>query len=253
MGFLSFTIAMFAFALETTLVWRARQGEFLSRFPLFYSYVVFVFLTNLVGIVVFYRLPQSYPNVFWFDFTAMLVVEFAVLLEASDHIFESYPLIRRLGRFLTACICLFFFVVYVIPPFMQPRSPRAAIFDFVKRTSLTKAVLILVLLAAARLFHVSLERHVAGILLGFATYLSLNIANITLAEQYTPIGYAPVFAVVGPISFVLALGIWNLALWRYEPILPDGREILGDYEKNPEPVGRRLGRFNSELIRLLRR
>jgi len=253
MGFFSFTIATLAFALEVTLFWRARNGEFLSKFSLFYSYVAFVFLKSVLDLVAFYKLPQYYPNVFWFTLTLMLVAEFAVLLEASDHIFRSYPLIRRLGRFLTACICLFFLVVYIIPPFMQPRSPRAAIFDFVKRTSLTKAVLILALLAAARLFHLALGRHVPGILLGFATYLSLNIANIALAERYLLAGYGPIFAVVGPVSFVLALGIWNIALRRYEPVSPDAREFLGGFEKNPEPVGSRLGRYNNELMRLLRR
>jgi len=253
MGFLSFTIAMLAFTLEVTLVWRARLGEFLSLFPLFYSYVAFVFLKTLLDVFSFYKLPQYYPNIFWFTFTVMLVAEFAVLLEASDHIFGSYPLIRRLGRFLTACICLVFLVVYVIPPFAQPRSPRAAIFDLVKRTSLTKAVLILVLLVAARLFHVALGKQVSGILLGFATYLSLNIANIALVERYALTGYAKIFAVAGPLSFVLALGIWVVALWRYVPVSPDESELLREVENDSEPVGSRLGRYNSELMRLLRR
>jgi len=253
MGFFGFPIAVLALALEAILILRARQGKFLSQFPLFYSYIVFVFLKSLVDFVAFYGLPQYYANVFWFTFTVMLVAEFAVLLEASDHIFGPYPLIRRLGRLLTACISLVFFVVYVLPPLRHPRSPRAAIFDFVKRTSLTKAVLILVLLAAARSFHLSLGKRVSGILLGFATYLSLNIANVALVERYALAGYARIFGVVGPLSFVLALGIWNIALWRYAPASPIYNELLRGFEKSSEPVGSRLGRYNNELTRLLRR
>ena len=253
MTFFSFALWFTSLSLEATLLLRARQGRFLTQFPIFYSYIFFVLITDAACYAVNFLIPEYYASAFWFCFTVWLVAEFAVLLEVSDHIFEPYPPIRRLGRLLTACICLVFFVVYVIPPLLQSRSSRAAIFDLVKRTSLTKAVLILVLLAAARLFRLPLGKYVSGILLGFATYLSLNIANVALAEWYVPAVYGRIFAVAGPLSFVLALAIWNIALWRYETVLPGGRELLRGVESFPEPVSSWLGRYNSELIRLFRR
>src|SRR5260370_32318431 len=132
MGFFSFALWIFSFALQAALLLRARWGGFLNQFPIFYSYIFFVMMTDWVSYIVYFFYAEYYASVFWFFFSVWLVAEFAVLAEASDHIFKPYPPIRRLGRLLTACICLIFFVVYVIPPLMQPRSSRAAIFDLVK-------------------------------------------------------------------------------------------------------------------------
>jgi hypothetical protein len=253
MGFFSFALWIFSFALQAALLLRASRGSFLNQFPIFYSYIFFVMATDFVAYVLSFLYPEYYASIFWFFFTFWLVAEFAVIVEVSDHIFRPYRPIRQLGRFLMACVCLIFFVVYVIPPLMHPRSSRAAIFDLVKRTSLTKASLILVLLVAARFFSLPIGKHVSGILLGFATYLSLNITNIALAERYDPAGYGRIFAIVGPSSFILALAIWNVALWQYEPVSPEGRGLERRAENNSGHLINRLGKYDSELTRFFRR
>lgn len=125
--------------------------------------------------------------------------------------------------------------------------------ELVKRSSLTKAVLIVVLLGAARLYGLSLGRNVSGIMLGLATYVSINIANMALHEKYGGSGYTGIFAVVGPVSFILALAIWSVALWRYEPISPGGRGLARSAESISEPLTNRLGKFDSELTRFFRK
>jgi hypothetical protein len=249
----SFGLAMFSFALEATLLLRARQRRFLSEFPIFYSYVFVILVTSSIDFVIYFLFPKYYASTFWFFFVVWLVAEFAVLGEASDHIFKPYPPVRRLGRLLTVCICLAFFVFYIAPQLFQPQSSRLAMLELVKRSSLTKAVLIVVLLGAARLYRLPLGKNVSGIMLGLASYLSINIANVALHEKYGGAGYARIFAVVGPVSFVLGLAIWNIALWRYEPVLQGGRELDRSAENISEPLTNRLGKYDSELTRLFRR
>ena len=253
MEWYSYALSIFSMALEATLLLRARQGRFLSQFPFFYSYVTYVLGWTLVTFLLYFLMPQQYPSAFWFCYTIMLVAEFAVLLEGSDHIFKPYPAIRRLGLLLTLCIGLIFFVVYIIPPLTQHQTSRAAMLDLVKRTSLTKAVMIVILIAAARLCRLPLGKNISGMLLGFATYLSISIANFALAQRYAQGVYGSIFAVAGPLSFVLALTIWNIALWRPEPVLAAGREFSRSGDNLSEPLGIRLGRYNNELMRLFRR
>lgn len=253
MGSVSFALAIFAMALEATLLMRARQGRFLSQFPLFYSYLTYVLGWSLITSLLYFLMPQQYPTVFWFCFMVMLVAEFAVLLEGSDHIFKPYHPIRRLGRLLTLCICLTFLFVFIIPSLMQHQSSSVAMLDLVKLTSLTKAVLIVIMLGAARLYRLPLGKNVSGMMLGFATYLAINIANIALDARYGGVGYAEIFAIVGPVSFVLALAIWNVALWRYDPALSRGRELERSAENLSESLTNRLGKYDSELTRFFRR
>ena len=125
--------------------------------------------------------------------------------------------------------------------------------DLVKRSSLTKAFLIIVLLGAARLYRLPLGKNVSGMMLGFATYLAINIANIVLAERYGSAGYAGIFGLVGPVSFILALAIWNVALWQYEPVSPEGRGLERSAGNMAEPVSNRLERYDSELTRFFRK
>jgi len=210
-------------------------------------------MTDWVSYLVYFLYPEYYPSVFWFCFTFWLMAEFAVLAESSDHIFKPYPPIRRLGRFLTVCFCLIFFVIYIAPPLLHPQSPGLAMLDLVMRSSLIKAVLIVVLFGAARLYQLPLGKNVSGMMLGFAAYMAMNITNMALDERYASAGYAGIFAVIGPVGFILALAIWNVALWQYEPVSPDGRGLARSAGNIAEPLSNRLERYDSELTRFFRR
>lgn len=248
-----FALAMISFALEATLLLRASHAGFLSEFPIFYSYVFVVLVTSSVDYLIYFLFPKYYASAYWFCFVVWLVAEFAVLLQASDHIFKPYHPIRRLGRLLTSCICLTFLFVFIIPSLMQHRSSSMAMLDLVKMTSLTKSVLIVVLLGAARLYRLPLGKNISGMLLGFAIYLSVFIAIYSLAEIHGRERYGEVLQILDPLSFVIGLAIWNVALWRYEPVLQGGRELERCAENISEPLTNRLGKYKSELTRLFRR
>lgn len=253
MGLLSLSIAVVSLALGSGLLLRGWQERSFRRFPLFYSYICFFVAISLLGFVVFYTAPKHYAEVIWFCLMAMWLAEFAVLLEVSDHIFEPYPPIRRLGRLLTAGICTIFFLAFILPSLLEHRSRTLALLDFTRSTSLTKALLILVLLATARLYQLPLGKNISGMLLGFSVYLAINVANMALAEKYGPAVYGPVFAVVGPLSVVLGLTIWNVALWRYEPVVPVPRTLRDGVKGASSTDGEGLERYNTELMRLFRR
>jgi len=241
------------FALELALIWRATRGRFLSRFPLFYSYISYMLISGVIVTGLYLWAPASYPSGAWFRLVLSLVVEFAVVVEISDHIFNPYPAIRLLGRVLIISLCATFFILYIFPSLAEARPTSHTILDLVKRASLTKAVIIIALLGAARSYRLALGLNISGMMLGFSAYLAVNVANFALAEHYGPALYSRTFSIVGPLSYTLALLIWTVRLWRYEPVLLVRRTVPGDAEPVSEPLIDQLERFNTELATLLRR
>jgi hypothetical protein len=249
----SLVILVASILLEATLMLRAKQGKFLSCFPLFYSYVAYLFLGSTFGLLIYRLRPEHYVSVFWFHFTVILVAEFAVVMEISDHLFAPYAAVRQLGRFLTITVCGVFFIFCIFPPLLESLPSDVAISELVKRSCLTKGVIIIVLLAAARYSRLRVGRNVAGIMLGFAIYLGTNVANFALLEKYGAELYGRTFGVVGPLSFTLGALVWTITMWRYEPALAEARKPLeasGDFS---QPLSYQLWRFNAALTRFLRK
>lgn len=239
-------------ALQLALILRARQGRFLSRFPLFYSYVIYLLVGSLVPLIFGWFNSPYYRSVFWYHFMITLVVEFAVIVEISDHIFGSYPAIRQLGRLLIFCISGVF-LLYIIPALTEHASSSVTILDFVKRTALTKAVILLALLAAAKRYRLPLTTNTRGIIFGFCTYLAINVVNFALAETYGPAIYDNIFGIVGPVSCNLAGLIWVVSMWRYDPVVPLTPASLADSWGAQEPSAYHVGELDAKLEKMLRK
>ncbi len=231
--------------LEITILIRAMRGRFASRFPFFYSYLTYVFVGSAA---IFYGVqhlwPQSYRTAFWIHFLISLLMEFAVLVEFSDHLFGPYPAIRSLGRWLTCAVSIVFFIFY-IRPVLEVHEPTALLItELVKRSSITKAIIILCLLATVRYFGLAMNTNTSGMITGLGLYLASNILNFELLARLGGLRYGATFAKVGPISYTLCLFVWLVALWRYEPVVFISR---GPFAPDL------LDRFNNSLSRLLRK
>jgi hypothetical protein len=250
---LSTAVTIIGLLVMAVLLARAIQGGFLSQLPFFYSYLGFVLLRAVVSLGFLWFLPQYHASVFWFCFLFEQIAEFAVLLEVSDHIFKRYAAIRSLGRLLVGLVCGVFLVFYILPSLAGSVPANRVILDLVKKTSLTKAVIILILFVAVRFYKLPLGRSISGVLLGFSIYLGANVANFALAEKLGPALYAPVFRIVGPLSWTLGSLVWVIALWRYEPAAQVSRGRLAPEGDVSTPVYALLGRLNDTLLRLLQK
>jgi len=244
---------VFSYAMGLAIIIRAVQCGTLSRLWLFYSYLIYSLITGVVTIGVYYLAPGSYASVYWFVFLTTVIAEFAVLVQVADYIFEPYPAIRQVGRFLTVSIGVMFIALYIGPSLLEPRPRSLAILNLVLRSSVAKAAIVIVLLAVARYFRIPLGKNIAGMMIGFSIYLALSSANFALAETYGRSQYGQTFATVVPLTQTLTLLVWAVALWDPQPDLLMNREVLGGQEGISEPLTRQLGRFNTALTRLLRR
>jgi len=252
MNLYSLAIGITGSLLQILLLWRGWRCGLFSRFPLFYSYIAYVLSGSTLAFLIFQIHPSYYLGFYWRFFLVLLLVEFGVLLEISDHMFDPYPAIRRLGRFLAGCVCGIF-SFYIVSALMQPRSLSVTTLDLFKRVSITKAAVIIVLLAIARYYRLPVGKNVAGLMVGFSVYLGINIVNFALAETFGRAVYGSMFAVVGPLSFTVCLLIWTIKVWRYEPVLQEAGRVTGAAHKVSEPVIYQIDRLNQTLTRVLRR
>ena len=240
--------------LEAVIIVRAARGRFLSEFSLFYSYLAYVFTGSVTCYYVIRRFwPQYYANFYWFYFVVALLAEFAILTEISDHIFKPYPTIRRFGRLLAITISAGFFFLYIFPALTEHKPSSAAFLDFAKRASITKAFIIVALLAVVRNYRLPLGRYTSGMLLGFAIYLGVSVANFAAAGQFGKALYADVLGLLFPLSYTVCLLVWTVTLWHYEPALPESQAISLSRENSLARLGIELQRFNAVLTRLFER
>ena len=243
-------ISLCVLLLEALLIVRgARRGVF--RFlPLLFAYLIYDFCTTGFTYCLYWVQPKSYPTAYWLCFLLSILVEFAVLVEISDHIFQPFPAIRNLGRGLTLLVCGVFGVTYVLPNLLKPQVMRSALLNFALRTSLTKAAILVVLFLTVRHFGLKLGRNVAGLMLGFAVYQGVNVANLAAARTIAPALYAGVLWIIAPAAYILCLLVWTVAIWGQAP-MPVAKPAGPSLEVAPEEVALGLARFNNTLSRFL--
>lgn len=238
------------YLLALALLLRAWRGGTFARFPLFYTYISYMVVTGIVTLSMYAGRSPFYRQAVWARLLTGLIVEFIVLLAVSDHLFSRFPALRRLGRLLTTLLCAAFLFAYVLPALLETQMSRHIILEFLKRTSLTKVVVILTLLGVCRFFRLPMERDVVGILLGFSVFLSANIVNSTLGETFSPAVIERMFGIIGPVSYTLGLLIWTVALWNAKPVLD--AQPAGEDGTPAMSLDLRLAKLSTTLIRLLR-
>ena len=244
-------ISLLAFALVGIVLARGIVGKCFRLFPLFYSYIIYVFCGSLMMYLVYWCDRQAYRTAFWFYYLVSILVEFTVLVEISDQIFRRFPAIRNLGRALTIIISAAFGLLYVLPAILWSPAGRAAtLLDFALRASVTKAIVLTTLIIAARHYGLELGKNVAGLMVGFSIYLGVNVANLAAALLFGRVLYGNIFWIMVPTGYALCLLIWMIALWERSSV-PNVGEVSPVVGGSSDAVALELTRFNSELSKLL--
>lgn len=193
---------------------------------------------------------KDYPSTYWFYYLISILVEFSVLVEISDHIFQSFPAIRQLGRAITIVISGVFALVYVLPVIVWSNDRQPALLDFALRASVTKIVVLIALFLASRQFRSKLGKNVAGLMLGFAIYMGVNVANLAAAKAFDQAIYGQVLWILTPTAYALCLLVWTIALWDSVPA-PSRSIVTSAGGRGSKDVALELAHFNSELSKLI--
>ena len=247
---LGMAISVSAFLLVGGVLLRGMASRCFKVFPLFYSYMAYVLCGSTVMYLVYGLDRQVYPSAYWFYYLISILVEFSVLVEISDHIFQSLPAVRLLGRALTIVISGVLALLYVLPAIIGSHDRQPALLDFALRASVTKILVLIALFFASRQFRSKLGKNVAGLMLGFSIYMGVNIANLAAAKAFDPAIYGQVLWILTPASYALCLLVWTIALWDFVPA-PNGNIVSLVGGRDSKDVALELTHFNNKLSKLI--
>ena len=174
-------------------------------------------------------------------------MEFGILIEISDHLFRSYPVIRGLSHLSAGCVYLALFMFYVLPPVLNGTFGSDPFREFAVRVAVTQATMLLVFLAIAHHFDVSLGRNIIGLCAGFAILEAGGITNFGLPALSDP-SIRVVTRHLYPTIGLVAMIAWTHGLWRLDP----SPELGSAEERNPQGLVKKLKNLNEEIVRLLK-
>lgn len=204
--------------LEVTIFWRLAKGRLWRNYPLFSSYIAYVFAQSSVGFLALRYAPSFYPMSYWLTGIVNILLRFLLIWEVFNLTFpKNSPLRRIVSRQaaveLLALLTVSTALLWAIQTYGRSHSVYLATersFGFVQ------AILILAVLTLVRYYHLQLGRNLWGIAVGFGLYCSLSTVG-SAALELAHWTLFPYWYLLSPLSFVAMLGIWTWAVWTHAP------------------------------------
>src|SRR5467141_4289446 len=105
---------------ETLLLARGLQAKLWARYPVFYAYILFVWLQSLLRFSIFHSRPQYYSAVYWITEGLGVLVGCAVVFEIYRVGLTAYPGTARMARNLLGFIFLLTFTKVLVETWNDP-------------------------------------------------------------------------------------------------------------------------------------
>lgn len=237
-------------ALETLILLRGAFNGLLKRYPLFYGYLVCVLGKEVVGLLTYRLSDDTYSLFYWPADLITILASCLVIFEIFRSATRYKPGIRRLTQ--TALLVVFALTVtYAATDFAHDHfmTLSRAIANLGRDFRYVEAGILLAMLWLLARYRLPLGRNSLGIMIGYSFYLALNVVNLAFLFQN---GDEPLLLRLDPITYVIALGIWCIALWSPypEPVQPSETRIETDYEALAARTRQALGRLFARLFRI---
>jgi hypothetical protein len=236
-------------ALEGLVLVRGLQSRQILKFPVFYSYLLFVFTQDLVRFVFYRWASESYPPVYW-------VTQFVGLLAGSLVVFEIYRI--GLGEFpgtakmarnsLGVVFAAILLKVLIAPPFDPRGWVAGACIGLERDLRIVQAVALVTLVSVFLLYNIPFAKNLKGIFIGYCVFIAASVIQLTLTASLWS-RFEVAWDYLQPASYILVLGIWTWALWSAETVAGAKPEVKleEDYQLLAASTGRMLERARARL------
>jgi hypothetical protein len=237
------SIWLVGIALELILIVRGVQQGLLRRYPIFYSYIAFVVVTDILFFFVHpFATRESYLRLYW-------VIEFLGLLYGCLVFFEfyrvaltPYPGTARMARGLLALLFVVAIVKTAIKTLNAPlgwMNATPAQVEGLLRVCELLAILALTILFLS--YSIPFGKNLRGILIGYGFFVSWSVICLALVDA----GVAKsdsFWSYTFSLSYVISVVVWTVHLWSYQPNpVPDRTLPLEqEYQRIAAATQRRL-------------
>jgi hypothetical protein len=213
---ISLSVWLIGIALELVLVVRGVQKGLLRRFPAFYGYISFVFLSDILLYAIRSR-QHNYFYVYWIVEFLGLTLGCLVFFEFYKVALAAYPGTARMARALVAGLFLIAMVKTVAATVNVPGwlvNARPSQVEGVLRVCELLAILSL---AGLLLFYsIPVGKNLRGILLGYGFFICWSVICLAVVNVGSA-RFNSLWSYTYSFSYLISLFVWTMHLWSYQP------------------------------------
>jgi len=241
-------------ALEALLLIRGLRGKLLARYPVFYVYIVFVWLQSLLRFSIYHSRPELYSSVYWITEWLGVLFGCGVVFEIYRVGLAAYPGTARMARNLLAFVFVMALTKGLVETWNNPHWWSAATTMDLERALRTVQSLAIIALVVLSLFYsIPFGRNLRGILLGYGLFVGISVIQLTLVTDREGRFYR-FWTHVSPGSYFVVLGLWAVHLWSYAPNPEPNRVVRLEeqYQRIAATTSRRLREGRGYLAKVVR-
>lgn len=241
-------------ALDILLLVRAFRGRLAFQYPVFYGYISFILLQELVRFVVYEWHPQLYPNLYWTTEFVGMLLGCAVVFEIYRLGLSSFQGTARMARKLLAFVYAIALLKAIAGAWNDPRWwVEAATTDIEGALRAIQAVAIVALIALFLSYSIPFGKNLRGILLGYGFFVAWNVASLPLVSSAGS-RLHHVLSSAYPICYLFVLSFWLVHLWSYQraPQPQTNIRLEQDYQSIAAATRRRLQGARGYLAKAVR-
>jgi hypothetical protein len=235
--------------LEAVLLVRGARQHLLSRYTIFYSYVLFVFVQEFVRLSAYRWFPRDYSVVYWTTEFVGLVIGAAVVFEIYKVALRCFPGTARMARNLLLLVFAAVFAKALVAVPVSLGSWFTQPFEYLERDlRIVQGLAILALVSLFVWYVIPFGRNLKGILTGYSVFVAMSVVQLTLLP-YLPPYIRQLWSYLQPISYLLVLVFWTCSLWS-EHVVSEPRssmQLENDYESLVASTRGRLRRLRARL------
>lgn len=234
-------------ALEALLLIRGWRCGLLRRYRLFYGYISFVVLEDVLRFFATFCGKTVYFYTYWTLEYLAVPVGCAVVFEIYKIALQRYPGAARITRNVLMFVFAMAFAKGLANGMNvhQVWTEEAALnFERIVRTVQGVAIIALVVLFLA--YRIPFGKNLRGILLGYSLFIAQRIICLAFIR---PVGHDFWFYAYSA-SYIVVLGLWLAHLWSYHPV-PEAQTRMAlerDYQVLAAATQRRF-RKTAGLVR----
>lgn len=213
-----------------------------TRFPRFFTYILFQVLKSIVLFIVYHLYPDNYFYAYWTGNALSVLLSITVLDEIWRSLFCGYDGIQSLGSILFRWACAVMILIAIVgaATFQQTGADRVvtAVLALDRNMRQMQCGVFLLVLLLCRSFKSFWRDHVFGIALGFGAFAVVELALVTVLSRFGESHIATV-SLIKSITYMAVLFLWIAYLRQPEPLRERVPSQLGlwDSALTPQPVG----------------
>lgn len=209
-------------ALVAICIYRRRLYR---QLPFFFAYCIYEFATfPCIAYGIFSKAISHNQYQFFYEFELLgsIVLRFGVIYELFANLSRSYVSLEKFCRFLFRALVVFLLFVSVVLVALSIPGHAIALNMFMtfvldRAVNLLQLGLLLGLFGIANFFGLTWRKHIFGITLGFAIYLSIQLVSTAIQLEW---GFVDIFDYITMATFHAVGILWLFYILRPEPKPP---------------------------------